>query len=174
MRPHQLLLSVIGTVPKRSEFDPNSRHVITSNESNSNKLLKMEAKSTAEHRVHRRHIRLQRTDNAEDCHNTPHPAFVSLWRHASIYSQPKVLDKGDWSLRHSGYPWHPSNEVMLASELAWRRWRIEKPQTQTGIEPRSSCRPAVTQVHRFSYPASYMRHAVRMRDFGSHSHANGD
>jgi len=55
MRPHQLLLSVIGTVPKRSEFEPNSRHVITSNESNSNKLLKMEAKSTAERRVHRRH-----------------------------------------------------------------------------------------------------------------------
>ena len=141
---------------------PNSRHVITSNESNSNKLLKMEAKSTAELRVNQRDKRLHRTDHAKDCHNIPHLGLASLWRHGSIYSQTNVLDKGDWSVRHSGYLRHPMNEVMLASEPEWRRWQKEKPQTQMGIEPRSSCRPVVSQVHRFSYPACYMRHAVRM------------
>jgi len=72
MRAHQMRLSVIGTVPKRSEFDPNSRHVITSDESNSKKLMKMDAKSTAELRVHQRDIRLHRTGHAKDCHNS-HP-----------------------------------------------------------------------------------------------------
>jgi hypothetical protein len=52
MRAHETLLPVTGTVPKRTEFDPNSPHVKTCNESNSNKLLKMEAKSTADRQVH--------------------------------------------------------------------------------------------------------------------------
>jgi hypothetical protein len=150
-----MLLSGIGTVPKRSEFDPNTRHVITSNESNSNKLLKMEAKSTAERWVHQRDIRLHRTNHAKDWQNGPYLDLVSSWRHESSYSEPKVLDSGDWTVWHSGYLWHPLNEVTLASETVWRRWRKEKPQTQTGIEPRSSCRPAVSHLHRLSYPACF-------------------
>jgi hypothetical protein len=62
MRAYKIFRPVNGTVHKRSVFDPNYRHEITCNDSNSNKLLKMEAKSTAERRVDQRDkVSIERT-----------------------------------------------------------------------------------------------------------------